>query len=455
MNTANITSKREWLYLKYKKSSIFEDTPYSTERKYNDTESRVTDKITNRKYDNIFTPRFIEMTARERYTQNLLTSDNKSPSIKTHRALSLKKKLSISTGTQTEIINRKKNIKDSRSEYLKTVQNSDIKNKSKNKSVSKLVRRAKSFYSKENKNLDLNSYKKDNIMKNGNDSRSRNLYSITLNAFNVANFSSNVINHNEKKNEQKDILELKSENNIFLESKKTTKNTIIKPIPISNFFNKTHKGFFKYESERKNNDKLLSENDRKKILYKNVKEKKFNKISIEKAEKLINGNLPPMYQIQSLLKKKTNIGNLESVNYDIITTKENTSRENYYNLNSMKAKYEEINNFEIIVPKNYNGFDEYKLKNVLYSEGLHFFNFHEKGDIIGGEKGKFEFKLRNSKLDKNIQEKIRKVNYKFNKMNVKLKKIEKNSSKKKTDLFPVSTRFSNVKIDKVPSNKKK
>ena len=75
---------------------------------------------------------------------------------------------------------------------------------------------------------------------------------------------------------------------------------------------------------------------------------------------------------------------------------------------------------------------------------MHFFNFTEQGDVIGGNKGKYIFKIRNSNNEKNFNDKIKKVNSKFNKFNVKLKKVDDNHSRKKTDL--ISTPKSGKKI---------
>ena len=72
MSGIKIESKREMFYLKYKKSNIFDLSPYKTER---NEHSKIADKITNKRYDKIFKPKIDNLTSRQRYIQSLFKSD--------------------------------------------------------------------------------------------------------------------------------------------------------------------------------------------------------------------------------------------------------------------------------------------------------------------------------------------------------------------------------------------
>jgi hypothetical protein len=54
MNEAKIESKKEMIYLKYRKSLIFDPLTYNTG--IND-KSNIIEKVTERKYDKIFRPK--------------------------------------------------------------------------------------------------------------------------------------------------------------------------------------------------------------------------------------------------------------------------------------------------------------------------------------------------------------------------------------------------------------
>ena len=152
-----------------------------------------------------------------------------------------------------------------------------------------------------------------------------------------------------------------------------------------------------------------------------------------------------------ILNKKTNINNLESVNYNIINNKKSNIRQEYTSLSAIKPSFEKILNYEIKVPKDFNKVNEVQLKNILNSEGLHYFHFSEEGDIISGRKGKYIFKVRNTNNEKDYKLKIKKINSKFKKLNVKLNKVNRNYSKKKSELFndiPKITKSSKNKIKK-------
>ena len=222
----------------------------------------------------------------------------------------------------------------------------------------------------------------------------------------------------------------------------------IKPLPIKYKKIKNTKNYLQRELNARNN-LIKSEGQKEEALRKKMKSKMFNRKSEAKKENIKNEILPPMYEFKLKLKnKKTNINNLESVNYDIINNKTSKIRQEYTNLSSIKPSFGDISNYEILIPKNFNQVNEIKLKNILHSEGIHFFNFSEQGDIIGGNKGKYLFKVRNSNNEKEFKDKIKKINSKFSKINIKLNKIKVNYSKKKSDLIQNQNKNKNKGIYK-------
>ena len=132
---------------------------------------------------------------------------------------------------------------------------------------------------------------------------------------------------------------------------------------------------------------------------------------------------------------KTNRSNLESVKYYIISTRKSNIIDKYNNLSGLKASSSKVDDYEILVPKNYNKANVSHLKNVLNSNGLHIFGLKEEGDLIGGQKGKFKIKVRtNGQNEKDNNKSINKINNKLSDMDVKLKKNIIDLRKKKTDI---------------------
>ena len=127
--------------------------------------------------------------------------------------------------------------------------------------------------------------------------------------------------------------------------------------------------------------------------------------------------------------------NIESVKYDIISTKKSNLFDKYNNISSIRASTSRIEDYEIIVPKNYNKSNIYKLKNVLTSNGVHVFDIKEDGDLISGQKGKFKIKVRlNDQNEKDNNKMINKASNKLSNMDVKLKRDIINWGKKRTDI---------------------
>ena len=423
MSGIKIESKREMFYLKYKKSNIFDLSPYKTER---NEHSKIADKITNKRYDKIFKPKIDNLTSRQRYIQSLFKSDENELQYSQKKITpKIKRKDWRSNSAKHSIIKKKFDF-------------NLIKEKKFNKNNHNL-----SFY-RESSNNDK---KIEKILRTTTNHKLRSFYSKFSDIFNINNSSSQ---------------DIKSNRSTLLGKKKITiKNLLktsdelkfkIKPIPINLKKIKNTKNYFQKELNTRNNI-IKSEREKEETLKKKVKEKMFNLKSNKKSENIKNEILPPIYKFKLNIKNnKTNINNLESVNYNIINNKTSTSREEYKNFSSIKPSFGEIINYEILIPKNYNKVSEIKLKNILHSEGIHFFNFSEQGDIIGGNKGKDRFKVRNSNNEKEFNDKIKKVNNKFSKINIKLNKLRENHSKKKTDLIQNPK---NYKTSKFSYKKKK
>ena len=160
------------------------------------------------------------------------------------------------------------------------------------------------------------------------------------------------------------------------------------------------------------------------------------------------------------MNTKTNASNIESVNYDIISNKKNNLYDKYNKLSNQKASVSEYDNYEIIIPKNYNKLDGQKLKNMLHAEGVHYFGFSEEANI-GGDKGKFKFKIRKSNLDKNDKNNcVTKLSKKLSSsFNVKLKKADEVNERKTTEITQdygaevIANHLQNDENDKSANNK--
>ena len=408
MKDVKIDSKREILYLKYKKSNIFDPSPYSTET---NEHSKITDKITNRKYDKIFVPKIDNLTSRQRYIQNLYKIENNELACTPKKRVSKIRRKNLNYSANNSKINKKN--------YYNSINEKNYNNKN------------LSFYCESS----INDKKSLKLLRTTTNHKIRSFYSKCSDIFNV-NAPSPF--KNDKNN--RTVLLYNEKTNIDNISKTPDSTMKIKPLPINYKKIKNTKNYLQRELNARNN-LIKSEGQKEEALRKKMKSKIFNRKKEAKKENIKNEILPPMYEFKLKLKnKKTNINNLESVNYNIINNKASKIRQEYTNLSSVKPSFGDISNYEILIPKNFNQVNEIKLKNILHSEGIHFFNFSEQGDIIGSNKGKYLFKVRNSNNEKEFNNKIKKINSKFSKINIKLNKIKVNHSKKKSDLIQIQNK---------------
>ena len=280
-------------------------------------------------------------------------------------------------------------------------------------------------------------YNKEVILRKTNNSRIRKLYSMTSDIFNIDESSSNIIenssfynsrNYNYNNNYTESSIE-----NIFLGKEKNHNNNY-------QYFTKEDK----YGFDDKLNNTLTKDlfingrsinSNKIKNYNKNVQNKTYKKLSLLSNKDFSNSDFVPfLHKIKSITK--TNESNIESVNYDIISNKSNNLYDKYNKLSNKKVVNSQYENYEIIIPKDYNRIDGSKLKNLLHAEGIHFFNFREDANV-SGNKGKFKFKIRNSNIDKNNNEvnNIGKLSKKIKKLfNIKLKKCEEFNEKKTTEI---------------------
>lgn len=414
MNKAKIESEREKYYLKYKKSSIFDPVPNNSTK--ND-KYKITDKITNKKYPNKFKPKEDIITSRQRYINSLYKNDLTDLTSTPKKARSKIRRLKSNTSLN-------KNNNNNTSFFHPQTEKKEISTK-----------RKMSFFRESSVN-DENALK---ILRTTRNHKLRSFYSKTSDIFNTHNTSTSSVKIDKKseKNKNNEILNKTSDN-----IKK------VKPISLKMGRMRNTKNFFLRELTSKNNT-IRSEREKEELLRKKVKDKSFHKKSFAKEKIIKDEVLPPMYEYKLKNKnRKTNINNLESVNYNIINNRNSSIRELYSTLSSTKPNFEKVSNYEIIIPNNFKQSNEVKLKNILHAEGLHFFNFTEQGDVIAGNKGKYIFKIRNSNNEKNFKDKIKKVNSKFTKLNVKLKKVDDNHSRKKTDLISTPKSGKKIRIKK-------
>ena len=366
---------------RYSKSSIFDPLPNNNFNTNPKQGYEIADKITNKVYNQNFVPKYKEISSKERYNQNLYSHKNTAP-------LPTKKKMKSNIDLNAEQIK----CRDMYGNY-----------------------NVNEYRQKKNKNYSQEHFKNENInkiLKTTQDSRLRKLCSMSSNIFNV------------------DENSIKCENRVVDYMNKKPNDKITKKEENIKMRRKSSKNFLTNEVSRKNSF-IKNEQEKRKSIERDVKEKKYNKT---KQITNYNSEYTPVYKIKD--NNKTNFSNIESVKYDIISTQKNNLNKQYCNLSNLKAAPEEIENYEIIVPHNYNKMQEIKIKNILGGEGMHYFNFKEEGDIVGGEKGRIVFNVRRSSLEKeniNLNNQVKNIAQKLNKLNVKIHKVIPNTAKIKCE----------------------
>ena len=397
-------------------------------------EKPITDKITNITYTKEYEPQNKEISSRQRYQsfRNSLKPYNDKNNLD-----KLNKLNTISPSRDTS----KKGIDDtnsniSRSKTIYSFRNPLYSDKYKTEYRSK---RTQSFFSNR-----IND--KEYILRTTNISRLRKLYSMSSDIFNLDDCSTNLVHNNS----------FYDNNNYNFNTENIDNNNDNKEYNDDNeYYDKNNtinisKGLLEKEKDNieSNVSNMSNISNIKRVRNINInkikniegkyKIKRHHKLSLLLNKDFNNSDfIPFLHKIKNRTKSKTNASNIESVNYDIISNKENHLYDKYNTLSNKKADNTQYDNYEIIIPKNYNKLDSSKLKNFLHAEGIHFFGFKEQANLIG-DKGKFTFKIRKSNLDnldksnknKNIELLSKKLKNVFS---VKLKKNEEDNKRKTTE----------------------
>ena len=405
--------------LETKKELSIKSSNLSTFQRYiRNKERPLTEKITNITFKKQSPPKIPQISLREKYLNNILQN-------------------SLKPYNDKNIIPKLSKIHRSRNNQNKTFNdaNSDYSSRSKSRSINTFrsfsnlkkcrteykIKRSQSFFSSR-------TYNKEKILRTTNNSRIRKLYSMSSDIFNLEDCSTNLVENNSNYNTNiEPYIHLGNENNHI------TKNINYFTLENDDNVNNNKKPFLEKNKIKKYNTNINIKNI--KHIDKPFGNKKFNKKSLYLNKDFANSDFTPfLHKIKS--KTKTNASNIESVNYDIISNKENNLYDKYKNYSNKRGDILEYENYEIIIPKNYNKLDSSKLKNLMHAEGIHFFGLREQAKV-SGDKGKFCFKIRKTNLNKNKKindcKTIEKLSKKLsNIFNVKLKKYDENINKRKT-----------------------
>ena len=191
---------------------------------------------------------------------------------------------------------------------------------------------------------------------------------------------------------------------------------------------KFYKTFYKTKKDDKLDDdiNIIFEKKIKKIDKPILRKKKLNNEDFNRTQYNINEVYPG---------RKAFLRNMGSVKYDIISNRNNDLYEKYNNLSGIKATTPNLEDYEIVIPKEYYKSNVNSLKNVFNTNGVHSFGFKEEGDIIAGLNGKYKLKIRlNNKSEKDKNKMIKKVDNKLSKYELELKKNVYDYRKRRTDV---------------------
>lgn len=249
---------------------------------------------------------------------------------------------------------------------------------------------------------------KNKLLRTIENGRIRKLFSFASDIFNLDNTATNLF--------QRSYLSPKSSNYYRIIFKK--ENNI--PNDLNDFF-----------SNNKNNKPYNVISNNYLINGRPKQKNKFNRINIFNRTEY-NSNETNSFNAKN---KKTNRLNIESVKYDIISTRKSNIFDKYNNLSGIKASSSNIEDYEILIPKDYNKSNICNLKGVLNSNGLHIFGVKEEGDIIAGKKGKYKVKVRTNGQNENDKNKmIYRASNRLMDLNAKFKRNTNDWGKKKTDI---------------------
>ena len=247
MNEIKVQNKRQIFYLKYKKSSIF-DNNLSSYNTGNNSKSKITDKITSKRYDNIFIPKIDTLTSRQRYIKNLYNIDKVELAYTPKKFHSKIKRKSLGSNFPLPL------------------------------SARNYKKRKMSFF-RESSN---NNYKTLKILRTTNNHKIRDYYSKFSDIFNLNN---NILSYSDKnKNQSSNISNKDSDSGQGINS--NLLKLRIKPIQINLKGINNKKNVFQRELILKNNI-IKSEREKEELLRRKVKEKIYNKKNQTKKENIL------------------------------------------------------------------------------------------------------------------------------------------------------------------------
>ena len=415
----NPESRKE-LYLKYTKSNIFNDP------KKKDIPYKITEKITNKEYSKQFEPQYDTTTARQRYMNHFHPSkDNKTHSRNYQETSSstMAKDLFGNTETHENRIKRSKSLffidrsfttrnvnqseMDSRQRKLDGMQ-SDIFFLSKDESGPKLPQhhnaRSALTQQKIKRSKTVSNFK--DLIRNSTSHHNNN-----TNTSNIKTYNS--FQHNNSNSTTTGVSSYRNKINhsnpmgIYM---KNVNQQVNRKFNRSKYCSNTDWKYFNTEEQNKTQPSLNKCYGRKEII---------NKGNDRDPE------LDPYYlTTENIVKKnKSHISNLNSVSYDLLSSKPVSPhwKVNSFVNNETKTKPAELMKFEIEVGKDFNPANGCKIKNLIRSEGLHLFDFVDTGQCITGPKpSKYTFNIRKNVDDPQFEEKLKNVSEKLSKKQLQM-----------------------------------
>ena len=389
----SLKKKKKVKNLNYKNKNI--TNKYNICQNYNSSNSRIQHRTIKKEK--------IPNKINNRLQQNRITKQNSA--VFNNNNANLKKNANISKSP----IQRNKNNKMYALENNPIKKCESVRNRNKNTIKYNVVNNSFNILDIEKEKETEIDKEKNKLLRTLENGRIRKLFSFASDIFNLDNTATNLF--------QRNYLSPKSSNYYRIVYKNENNNF---PNEL-NYFLKNNKNNKPYN--------ILSNNY---LINGRPKQKnKFNRINIFNRTEY-NSNETNSFNSKN---KKTNRLNIESVKYDIISTRNSDIFDKYNNLSGIKASSSNIEDYEILVPKDYNKSNICNLKNVLNSNGVHIFGVKEEGDIIAGQKGKYKVKVRtNGQNEKDKNKMIYRVSNKLMDLNAKLKRDNIDWGKKKTDI---------------------
>ena len=192
------------------------------------------------------------------------------------------------------------------------------------------------------------------------------------------------------------------------------------------------------------NDELNTYDMNKKKIYKRINS--YNNINRKEKNELYykekSENIPKKQKKRENINNSINQENMQKIGKKNFAEFKSNKRKNSLNIKKIKVEskkkeikphnknalenddyYIEIKNDNNENTKNNIYVDKKKLTQIFLKNGLHIYNFNEKGSNILSNKAKFEAKLRKNKEDENFDKNYRNVIKELNKINIKVKRV--------------------------------